>query len=249
MSPRPAAQRSQAEGVFLGADRSERARRPYPIDWGRLAVDQRAKARAPVQRPTPLQGIGSLERGRLRDHHRTQLVDQGRHQRGTTLEAHHIKARLRPQQDTGLGPARPARGLRGPESAVGGDRGTHGGASRDLSYTADVAPKPCRSHINSAARGLMTLSPAMPRRPGAVELVAARPRRPFENHQKKTIADFERGATHPRPQTLAQITARVSQYPRGRGATGRLIQIMRLLDEVIPAMRPRSPSSIASSPN
>src|SRR5580704_13243093 len=81
------------------------------------------------------------------------------------------------------------------------------GASQIVIYTADVAPLACRVHINSVERGLMPLSPAQCRAARALlnwsqeNLVA------HSKITKKTIADFERGATQPRPQTLAQITA------------------------------------------
>src|SRR5260370_13755144 len=63
----------------------------------------------------------------------------------------------------------------------------------------------CRVHINSVGRGLMTFTHAQCRAARALlnwsqeDLVA------HSKITKKTIADFERGATHPRPQTLAQI--------------------------------------------
>jgi hypothetical protein len=46
----------------------------------------------------------------------------------------------------------------------------------------------------------------MPRRPRPPQLVAGGARRPLEDH-KKTIADFERGATTPRRHTRDQILA------------------------------------------
>ena len=83
-------------------------------------------------------------------------------------------------------------------------------AGRDLRadcYTNNVASQACRVHINSVEIVLMPLSPAQCRAARALlnwsqeELVRQ------SKITKKTIADFERGATQPRPQTLAQILA------------------------------------------
>ena len=74
-------------------------------------------------------------------------------------------------------------------------------------YTNNVANDASLVHINSVERGLMTLSPAQCRAARALlnwsqeELVR------HSKITKKTIADFERGATTPRAQTLAQILA------------------------------------------
>src|SRR6266852_2790204 len=65
----------------------------------------------------------------------------------------------------------------------------------------------CRVHINSVERELMTLSPAQCRAARALLNWSQDDLVTHSKITKKTIADFERGATHPRAQTLAQITA------------------------------------------
>ena len=76
------------KGVFFGADRLERARRPYRIERDALPLDQHAKARRAVQGPTPVCRIRPVYRTRLRHHHRAELKDQRRNQRCVPAHAH-----------------------------------------------------------------------------------------------------------------------------------------------------------------
>src|SRR3981081_4323839 len=76
-----------------------------------------------------------------------------------------------------------------------------------IKYTNDVAHGVSTVHIYSVGIGLMTLSPAQCRAARALLNWTQEDLVRHSKITKKTIADFERGATQPRAQTLVQLTA------------------------------------------
>jgi hypothetical protein len=95
---RPPTQYADAELVFRQTDRSQRARRPHPVDRGRLAIDLGAIFRRPVKRPAPVVWVRFASDTRLRHDHRAELVNQRWHQGGAARQAHHVETWLRPNQ-------------------------------------------------------------------------------------------------------------------------------------------------------
>src|ERR1700743_25868 len=77
----PLAQWADPEGIFGGADRSQRACCPDPIDRNYPTVDLGPKGGRPVQRPTPIIGMRPANDAGLRNQHRANLKDQCRHER------------------------------------------------------------------------------------------------------------------------------------------------------------------------
>jgi hypothetical protein len=85
--------------VFLTADGAQRTRSPNAVNVDALAVNAGFVASRPIEGPTPLMRMRPRHSRGLRDYHRAELVDERRNQRGGGPQPHHIKSRLRPDQD------------------------------------------------------------------------------------------------------------------------------------------------------